>query len=135
MTLTQTIDLMMDHVHALEDACSELRIGTHLGASDADVAACTALPQAKALVGFLPAQAAAVVFMVPVLAHLGRFQLGGPRRGWLDLYIQASDCLWTPQRAVDYMMQQVWFFRYALDGLDTLEPGGVDIDKAFARGR
>jgi hypothetical protein len=33
------------------------------------------------------------------------------------------------------MMQQVWFFRYALDGLGTLEQGGVDIDKEFARRR
>jgi hypothetical protein len=96
------------------------------------VAACAALPQAEALVGFLLAQPAAVVFMVPVLAYLGRFCFRGPRLDWLDLYIEACDCLGTPQRAVACMMQQVWFFRYALSGLDALEEWGVDIDKEFA---
>jgi hypothetical protein len=135
MTISDFLDRVMELVRALEMAWwKERRQQLPFTASPEEVAAMSSMREGRALVDLLLAQSPAMIFMVAALRQIGRRRICLPG-GWLDDYIEMSDTLHTPRQAVAALLQQVWQFHYALEGLDRLAAQGVDLDKIFGMPR
>jgi hypothetical protein len=103
-------------------------------ATPEEVAAMSSMREDRALVDLLLAQSPGMIFMIAALRQIGRRRTCSPG-GWLDDYIEMSDSLHTPRQAVAMLLEQVWQFRYALDGVDKLAARGVDLDMIFGTPR
>ena len=127
--MNDLLEHLSDLGRALRHAWWKERRGTFpFEATPEQVAAMERMREGRAIVDFLLSKSPAMIFMIAALVQMGR-----RRRctwgDWLDEYSERRDTLHTPRQAVAKLMQRVWEFHYALEGLDMLEAQGVDLDE------
>jgi hypothetical protein len=135
--MNDLLEHLLDLGHALEHAWWKERRGPFpFDATPEQVTAMQGMREGRAIVDFLLSQSPAMIFMIAALVQMGRRRRCTWGEGdWLDEYIELRETLQTPRQAVATLLERVWEFHYALEGLDMLQAQGVDLDQVFGMRR